>query len=72
MAVITITIEDSDARAGTVRVLTTEAPPQLGRGLTPAQAVAMDLLRLCKAHAHSVSYSHAVPHLVATLEGSAQ
>ena len=71
MALITITLEDQDARRATVAVLTTEPPPQLGRSLTPAQALAMDLLRLCQSRAHSVSYSQAVPGLVGTLESGA-
>ena len=71
MNMITITLIDADPRRGVVQVQTTADKPQLGRLVTPAQSLAMDLLRLAQGRASSVSYGHAVPHLSATVGSDA-
>lgn len=53
MPAITITI--SDTRDGAV-VATDGDRPAIGRPLSPAQALAMDLLRTCKQQAHEVRF----------------
>lgn len=55
MPSITITITDAPAGRGAV-VVTDGDPPAIGRTLTPAQALAMDLLRTCKSQAMDVRY----------------
>ncbi|HYF16313.1 MAG TPA: hypothetical protein VEA40_00490 [Ramlibacter sp.] len=55
MASITITITDLPNGAGAL-VLTDGQPPTVGQALTPAQALAMDLLRTSKAQAREVRY----------------
>lgn len=55
MPIITITI--SDQAPGMAPLVVTDGdPPAIGRALTPAQALAMDLLRTCKAQAREVRY----------------
>lgn len=53
-AAITILINDTDQR--TVVVSTNEYAPAVGRSLTAAEALAMDLLRTCQHQADQVSY----------------
>lgn len=52
---ITITISDAPGGRGAI-VRTDGEPPAIGRTLTPAQALAMDLLRTCKSQALEVQY----------------
>lgn len=59
---ITITIEDVPAGAA---VTTDGERPQIGRLQTPAQALAMDLLRICSKQAIAVSYGPEENQLVA-------
>jgi hypothetical protein len=52
---ITITISDT-ARLDVAIVATDGDRPAIGRTLTPAQALAMELLQLCNRYAHEVRY----------------
>lgn len=54
MTSVTITL--TDAPAGGAIAETTAEPPSIGVKLTPAQALAVDLLRTCKAQAREVRY----------------
>lgn len=52
----TITIHLIDQPAGGIMVLTTAGSPLPGRGLTPAQSLATDLLTQCTHRASDVRY----------------
>lgn len=54
--IITITLADLDLAAGTVSVSTSAAPPQVGRALTQAESLALDLLTICTARAGRVAF----------------
>ena len=55
MSTITIILTDLPKGRG-VTVQTDSGAPCIGRTCTPAEALAMDLLRTCKAQASSVNY----------------
>lgn len=69
MATITIVLEDLPKGRGAA-VHTTEEAPAIGRTRTPAQALAMDLLRTCRQQAVSVAYSVAPDALPTAPEAS--
>ena len=56
MKIITITLIDGPH--GTVSACTDAAPPQVGQGITPAEALALDLLRTCHKQAYQVLHGH--------------
>lgn len=60
---ITLVISDTDQR--TVHVATTAHAPAVGRTLTPAEALATDLLRTCSHQADQVSYLDQTANLTA-------
>lgn len=52
---------------GKIAVRTNDAAPSIGRSLTPAQALAVDLLRVCKNQADEVAFQQeAGLHKIAT------
>lgn len=55
MNTITIVLIDLEKGKGCA-VMTDAAPPTIGQPVTPAQALAMDLLRTCNLQATSVQY----------------
>lgn len=55
MPTITITISDTPDRRGAL-VVTDGEPPAIGRALSQAEALAMDLLRTCRNQAREVRY----------------
>ncbi|MDB5967140.1 MAG: hypothetical protein JWQ72_3640 [Polaromonas sp.] len=57
MTTITIVLTDLPKGRG-VTVQTDGAPPSIGHPLTPAQSLAMDLLRTCNAQASGVQYGN--------------
>lgn len=63
---ITIVLTDLPKGRG-VTVVTDTGAPAIGQVCTPAQALAMDLLRTCKAQATSVQYGHASASLAGEL-----
>ena len=63
MATITITLIDQPR--GAVSVRTDSDKPVIGRTCTPAQALAMDLLRTCGKQASEVQYGPETVPLVA-------
>lgn len=67
MASLTITI--TDLPAGHVSVCTDASPPMIGCGVTPAEALAMELLGTAyKRGAHVVYDKHQVPAIALALE----
>lgn len=67
MATITLTIKD--LAAGHVSVCTDANPPAVGRGVTPAEAIAMELLGTAfKRGGHVVYDKHQVPAIALALE----
>ncbi|MES2909860.1 MAG: hypothetical protein V4718_00640 [Pseudomonadota bacterium] len=56
MSTITITLTDLPKGRG-VTVSTNTTKPSIGRQVTPAEALAMDLLRTCNAQAEKVEYA---------------
>jgi hypothetical protein len=67
MATITLTI--TDLAAGHVSVCTDANPPAIGRGVTPAEAIAMELLGTAfKRGGHVVYDKHQVPAISLALE----
>ncbi|CAN7199724.1 hypothetical protein LJR118_000581 [Acidovorax sp. LjRoot118] len=68
----TITIHLIDQPAGGVMVLTTAGSPQPGRGLTPAQALATDLLTQCTHRASDVRYWQGEDKALAFVESCLQ
>lgn len=67
MATITITI--TDLAAAHVSVCTDASPPAVGRGVTPAEALAMELLGTAfRRGAHVVYDKHQVPAIALALE----
>lgn len=64
MTTLTIVLTDLPKGRG-VTVQTNAGAPCIGQPRTPAESLAMDLLRLCKAQASSVQYGN----LSATLAG---
>ncbi len=64
----TITIVLSDLHKGKgVTVITDAAAPSIGQPCSPAQALAMDLLRTCKLQASSVQYEQSSATLAGEL-----
>lgn len=61
----TITIHITDAPDGSIAVLTTAAQPIPGARLTPAEALATDVLATCIHRARSVSYWQGKDHALA-------
>lgn len=57
--VIHITLTDDGA--GGVRVQTNDEAPTIGRVLTPAETLSIDLLRTCKLRANEVSFTQELP-----------
>lgn len=67
MATITITI--TDLAAAHVSVCTDASPPAVGRGVTPAEALAMELLGTAfKRGAYVIYDKHQVPAIALALE----
>jgi hypothetical protein len=66
MSSITIVLTDLPKGRG-VTVQTDSGAPHIGHPCTPAEALAMDLLRICKAQADSVHYGQATAALAGEL-----
>ena len=58
MTILTIVLTDLPKGQG-VTVQTNAGAPCIGQPRTPAEALTMDLLRLCNRQAHSVQYGNA-------------
>lgn len=72
MKTITIVLTDLEKGKGCA-VITDAGAPCIGQQRTPAQSLAMDLLRTCKAQAVSVQYGQASATLASEpLRASAQ
>lgn len=71
MKTITIVLLDLEKGKGCA-VMTDAAPPAIGQPVTPAQALAMDLLRLCNQRANSVQYGQSTATLAGELMQSLQ
>jgi hypothetical protein len=73
MKTITIVLMDLERGKGCA-VITDSAPPRIGQPNTPAESLAIDLLRICKLQANSVQYGQAsatlAGELAQTLAGS--
>lgn len=66
MKTITIVLLDLPKGKGCA-VMTDAAPPAIGQPVTPAEALAMDLLRLCNQRANSVQYGQQTATLAGDL-----
>lgn len=67
MSSITICIEDENPHRTSIVVRTTTRQPAVGQPLTPAEALAMDLLHVCRSRAMPVHYGYVLPSIEATL-----
>lgn len=67
MKTITIVLIDLDKGKGCA-VMTDAASPAIGQPVTPAQALAMDLLRTCNLQATNVQYGQQCASLAGQLQ----